>query len=83
MFPGFVTLYKDKDNFINLYFYPGISDTNEFIYKPLELVNYNFEYQKILNDDYSIIYKFANKNIKSITCKLVSEIDTNNIKLNI
>ena len=46
MFPGFVTLYKDENSYVNLYFYPGISDTNEFIYKPLELVNYNFEYQK-------------------------------------
>ena len=45
MFPGFVTLYKDENSYVNLYFYPGISDTNEFIYKPLELVNYNFEYQ--------------------------------------
>jgi hypothetical protein len=81
MFPGFVTLYKDKDNFINLYFYPGISDENEIIYKPLELTD-NIKYEKTIFNDNSTIIKFYNKNIKSISCKLLSYNDIeNNIKL--
>lgn len=82
MFPGFVTIYKDNNGFINLYFYPGLNDDNEFIYKPLELINYN-DYNKIVNNDNSIIYKFNSNKIKSINCKLISNNDISIIKLSI
>lgn len=71
MFPGFVSIYKDKDKFINLYFYPGYTDDNSEIYGPIELTN-EYEYIKTINDDNSIVYKFSNKKIKKIKCKLIS-----------
>ena len=46
MFPGFVSIYKDDNKYINLYFYPGLSDDGTDIYKPLELTN---EYEYIKN----------------------------------
>ena len=46
MFPGFVSIYKDDNKYINLYFYPGLSDDGTDIYRPLELTN---EYEYIKN----------------------------------
>ena len=83
MFPGFVSIYKDKDNYVNLYFYPGYTDANFEIYRPIELTN-EYEYVKNINDDNSIIYKFINKKIKKIKCKLISfDDEIKNVILNI
>ena len=71
MFPGFVSIYKDDDSYINLYFYPGFGDDDFEIYRPIELTN-EYEYEKNINKDKSIIYKFINKRIKKIKCKLIS-----------
>ena len=71
MFPGYVTMFKDKENFIHLYFYQGIDENGEYYYKDLDLTNSKIEYTEIINDDNSKEYVFTNKNIIKITCKLI------------
>ena len=71
MFPGFVSIYKDDNGYINLYFYPGLSVDVKDIYWPLELTN-EYEYIKNIREDKSVIYQFINKKIKKIKCKLIS-----------
>ena len=71
MFPGFVSIYKDDNKYINLYFYPGLSDNGTDIYRPLELTN-EYEYIKNIREDKSVIYQFINKKIKKINFKLIS-----------
>jgi len=79
MIPGFVTIYIDKDKNKHLYFFPGIDDNGESIYRDIDLPNCPFKYDKVINEDFSIDYKFYN-NIKKITCNLVKingEVDIN------
>jgi len=71
MFPGYVTIFKDSDKFIHLYFYPGIDDNNDFYYRDLDLSNCQVKYNKIINTDGSKEYIFENKNIIRIICKLI------------
>ena len=71
MFPGFITVYKDNNNYIHLYFFPGINDIGKPIYNNLDLSKCEFDFDKKVNYDKSIDYKFLNKKIKKIYCKLV------------
>ena len=71
MIPGFITNYIDKDNFRHLYFFNGIDDNDNKIYNNIDLSLYNDKYDYIENIDGSIDYKFFDKNIIKITCKLV------------
>lgn len=71
MFPGYVTMFKDKDNFIHLYFYPGLDNFNNFYYRDLDLTNCQVNYNEIDNEDSSKEYVFENKNIIRIVCKLI------------
>jgi len=71
MFPGYVTIFKDEDNFIHLYFYPGLDEKNNYYYKDLDLSNCKVQYSEIINKDKSKEYIFENKNIIRITCKLI------------
>lgn len=71
MFPGFVSLYKDDDNFIHLYFFPGIGDDNKIIYRSLDLSNVNYEYKYVKHDDKSVDYKFESKRIVKVVCTLI------------
>lgn len=80
MFPGYVTTFKDKDNFIHLYFYPGLTDNNSFFYRDLDLSNCKVEYTKSINKDGSKEYIFKNKNIVRIVCKLIDNIGKLHIK---
>lgn len=73
LFPGFVTLYKDTNNFIHLYFFPGIDKYNKNIYMDLNLSNTNIQYKKYKYNDGAIEYIFNSKHIVKITCKLVSK----------
>ena len=70
MIPGFATIYTDKEKLKHLYFYPGIDDNGEPIYRNIDLPNCPFKYDKIENEDSSIDYKFYN-DIKKIICNLV------------
>ena len=71
MFPGYVTIFKDNDNFIHLYFYPGLDNNEFFYYRDLDLTSCNIKYSKIIHKDNSKEYIFEKKNIIKITCKLI------------
>lgn len=73
MIPGFVINYVDNSNFKHLYFFPGIDDKDKSIYNNIDLSNCTFKYDKLINKDNSIDYKFYDKHIKKIICKLVSQ----------
>lgn len=71
MFPGFVSIYKDEEGFVHLYFFPGIDKYNKAILRSLDLSNIEFDYKFVKNSDNSIDYKFQEKNIVKINCKLI------------
>lgn len=71
MIPGFVTLFKDKDEKIHLFFYPGISDSGEPIYHDLDLSKMKLSYTEKENKDKSREFVFDRKDIVKIKCKLI------------
>lgn len=71
MIPGFVVSYKDNEEYVHLYFYPGIDNDNLPIYNPIDLSNCNFKYTYTKYDDNAVDYKFLNKNIIKLNCNLV------------
>lgn len=78
MFPGFVSSYRDINNNVHLFFYPGLDDNNRPIYKEIDLSECPYKYKEIKFLDNSIDYEFYNKNITKLVCKLVN-IKTNNV----
>ena len=76
MFPGFITNYIDNEKFKHLYFFNGIDDNDHKIYNNIDLSVYNSKYDYIEYIDGSIDYKFFDKNIIKITCKLVKRDNT-------
>lgn len=71
MFPGFVSIYKDTEDYVHLYFFPGIDKYNKPIFRSMDLSNTEFDYKCTKNSDNSIDYKFQEKNIIKIKCKLI------------
>ena len=71
MFPGYVTMYKDKNDFIHLYFFQGIDDNGNQFYRDLDLTQSNTEYTETIYSDNAVEYIFSNKRIIKITCKLI------------
>lgn len=71
MIPGFVTSYKDKEDKIHLFFYPGISNEGNPIYYQLDLSNTDLGYEEIQNSDSSKEFIFERKDIVKIKCKLI------------
>ena len=65
------TLFISKDKYKHLYFYPGLSDEDEPIYRNIELPDCQLKYDKIINEDFSIDYKFYERKIIKIICHLV------------
>lgn len=76
MIPGFISNYIDEDNYRHLYFFNGIDDNGDTIYNNIDLSIYDNEYEFVENIDGSIDYKFFDKNIIKITCKLVKQDNT-------
>jgi hypothetical protein len=84
MFPGFATLYKDKNQNVHLYFYPGVDDEGNHIYKDLDMSKVNFNFETIENNDNSKEFIFNRKDIVEMKCKLIKnngEVDFVNLKL--
>ena len=81
MIPGFVSIYIDKDNYKHLYFYPGIDENNEYIYHNIDWSDYSLKIDTIVNEDGSIDYKFYDKSIIRITCKLIDNKDNQHIEV--
>lgn len=71
MIPGFVTTYKDKENKIHLFFYPGLSNEGDQIYNELDLSNSNLKFEEKQNKDKSKEFIFERKDIVKIKCKLI------------
>lgn len=73
MLPSVIVLFKDKEDFIHLYFFKGLLD-NIFYYKDLDLsqIKTKYSYKIIEYTDGSKEYIFDNKKIKSMTCKLIN-----------
>lgn len=65
-------MYKDNEDYIHLFFYPGIDNNNISIYNEIELSN-NVEYDKITYLDNSIDFKFKDKKIIKIICKFITK----------
>lgn len=72
MLPGFITLFKDDDNYIHLYFYKGLIDNGSFYYNDLDLSKCKYTYRMVENHDSSIEYIFDNQNIKSMKCRMIT-----------
>lgn len=71
MFPGFVNAYKDKNDIVHLFFYPGLDDDMLPIYRTLDLTGSNCKFELKKYNDNSIEYIFDNKNIRLIHCNLI------------
>ena len=56
MLPGYITLFKDDNNYVHLFFYKGLTDENTFYYNDLDLSSLErngYTYQIINYDNYS------------------------------
>jgi len=71
MIPGFVTAYRDNKEFVHLYFYPGLDDHNRPIYRDIDLSHIDIKYDAKKHIDNAVDYKFYNKNIIKLHCKLL------------
>ena len=75
LIPGYITLFKDDDGFVHLYFYRGLLNNHRYYYNILnlsELERNGYKFSTSSNKDGSYEYIFENKNIQSMRCKLVS-----------
>lgn len=72
MFPGFVSLYKDNEGKIHVYFFRGIGNNNKPIYRTLDLSHIKEDYKFVELEDGAIDYIFSNPFLSSVTCKLVN-----------
>lgn len=73
LFPGFVTIFKDNNEKVHLYFYPGIDNFNQYYYNTLDLSDSKVKYKELKNSDGSREFIFDAKHIIRITCKLISK----------
>lgn len=80
LFPGFATIFKDTNNFIHLYFFPGIDNFNQQYYNTLDLSDCKVKYQEIQHEDKSSEFIFASKNIIKINCKLITKYNDVKVK---
>ena len=71
MFPGFVNIYNDEENFVHLYFFNGIDDNDKPIYRDIDLSGVPFSYTSA-NIGGGTDYKFDNQSIVKIRCQLVN-----------
>lgn len=72
MLPGFVTAYRDSENFVHLYFYQGLKD-NKPIYANIDLSKIGQKYSSERHSDNSVDFKFFEKRIIKLNCKLIFE----------
>lgn len=71
MFPGFVTIYKDKENRVHLYFFPGIDENDNPCYRDLDLSKCSCTFTEQTTDDGGKDYVFDNPRIIKFVCKLI------------
>lgn len=75
MFPEFATIFRDNDNKVHLYIFPGIDKSRKQIYKNIDLSSINAKYTYSKKSDNAIEFVFET-NIKKLECNLIHS--TNN-----
>ena len=85
MFPGFISLYKDINNKVHVYFFRGIGDNFKPIYRTLDLTHIREDYKFTELEDGAVDYIFDNPFLSTIDCKLVNIFtgETERIKITI
>lgn len=78
MFPDFVNVFRDTNNKVHLFFFPGLNDNSENIWKSLDLSKTGVKYDKIDYSDGAEEFIFEREDISKIVCKLVN--DNGNLK---
>ena len=73
MIPGFVTAYKDNNNYIHLYFYPGYENGNN-IYELFDLNKIQVDYDKLEHPDGSIELLFKTDKLLQFNCTLIKKL---------
>ena len=82
MIQEFAVTHRDENNKIHLFFFPGLSDSNENIWKKLNLSKTDLTYESKSYDDGSTEFIFEREDISKITCKLVDDkLNTKTIEL--
>lgn len=76
MFPGFVNTYKDKQNEVHLFFFPGIDEDGTNVYNNIDMSSFSSAYNMTTNPDNSVDIQFHNKNIIKIHVKLIKNSDS-------
>lgn len=76
MFPGFVNVYKDKQEEVHLFFFPGIDENGNNVYNNIDMSSFKSSYNMTTNDDNSIDIQFHNKNIIKVHVKLIKNSDS-------
>lgn len=79
MLPGFITLYRDLNGNVHLYFYQGYADNGKFYYNDLDLKKCTYKYHIQEYEDHAKEYIFESKLIKGMTCKLVNYLNNEEI----
>ena len=70
MFPGFINTYKENNNII-IYFFRGIDDNGNVIYKDADLRNMKLDYEIIKQENYYSIFKIKNDKISKIVFEMI------------
>lgn len=79
MFKEFATVYRDNNNKVHLYVFPGIDNNGKQLYRNMDLNNINVKYKFTKNEDKSYDFIFEDTNIKNLTCTMIHN-KTNIIK---
>lgn len=72
--PGYITAYKNEDDNVCLYMFPGLLD-NKFIYQYIDEEKLP-SFKKFINNDGSVLYIFNHKTIKHISACLISNFES-------
>lgn len=72
MFPEFAAVYRDQNNKVHLYVFPGIDDDGNQLYRNIDLNSINVDYKFTKNKDKSFDYVFE-KDLKRLTCTIVNK----------
>lgn len=71
MFPEFATTFRDNDNKVHLYIFPGIDALGNQLYKNVDLSSIKAKYTYSKKSDNAIEFIFE-ENIKSLQCKMIN-----------
>ena len=86
MIPGFVLVYKSKDDeLVHIYFYPGYDESDRNIFKIDLISKQNLDYKYVKNQDRSLEYTITNISSDNISFNLIEnqtkEIKEYNLKI--